>query len=72
MGELVYRLRLLVGGEWLASSPRRFTPGETAHGTDWIGGSVGPGVGLDDVEWRNILPLSVLELRHLGCPARSQ
>jgi hypothetical protein len=35
----------LVGGEWLASRPGRFTPG-----THWIGCRVGPRAGLDDVE----------------------
>jgi hypothetical protein len=35
----------LVGGEWSASRPRRFTPG-----THWIGGWVGPRAGLDDME----------------------
>jgi hypothetical protein len=30
-----------------------FIPGERATGIHWIGGSVGPGAGLDDVE--NIL-----------------
>jgi hypothetical protein len=33
----------LVGGEWSASRPGRFTPWERALGTDWIGGWVGPG-----------------------------
>jgi hypothetical protein len=57
----------LVGGEWSASRPGRFTPG-----TYWIGGWVGPRTGLDDVERRKILPPPGLELRTLGRPARSQ
>jgi hypothetical protein len=55
----------IAGGEWSASRPCRFTPGERAPGTHWIGGWVGPRAGLDDVEGR-------LELRPLGRPARSQ
>jgi hypothetical protein len=46
----------LDGGEWLASRLGRFTPGETASGTHWIGGWVGPGDGLDAVEKRKIPP----------------
>jgi hypothetical protein len=45
----------LVRGEWSASRPGRFTPGERAPGTHWIGGWVGPRTGLDDVEKRKIL-----------------
>jgi hypothetical protein len=41
---------VLVGTEWSASRPGRFTPGERAPGTHWIGGWVGPTVGLDDME----------------------
>jgi hypothetical protein len=59
------------GGEWSASRPCRFTPGEGAHGTHWIGGWVGPRTGLDAVEKRKILPLQGLELRPLGRPAYS-
>jgi hypothetical protein len=33
---------------------------------------VGPRTGLDQVKWRQILFLVELELRPLGCPARSQ
>jgi hypothetical protein len=57
----------LVGDEWSASRPGRFTPG-----THLIKGSVGPRTGLDDVEKRKIFPLQGLELRPLGRPARSQ
>jgi hypothetical protein len=31
----------IVGGEWSASNPGRFTPGERAPGTHWIGGWLG-------------------------------
>jgi hypothetical protein len=40
----------LVGDEWLASRPSRFTPGEIAHGTLWIGVWVDPRAGLNDME----------------------
>jgi hypothetical protein len=45
----VFLTLALVGGEWSPSRPCRFTSGERAHGTHWIGGWVGPRVGLDDV-----------------------
>jgi hypothetical protein len=34
------------GGEWSASHPGRFTPGERVPCTDWIGGWVSPTAGL--------------------------
>jgi hypothetical protein len=46
----VFMTTALVGGEWSASRPGRFTTGERAPGTHWIGGWVGPRTGLDDVE----------------------
>jgi hypothetical protein len=46
----------LFAGEWSASRPCRFTPGETAPGTHWIRGWVGPRTGMDDVEKKNSLP----------------
>jgi hypothetical protein len=51
----------LVGGEWSASRPRRFAPGERALGTHWIAGWVGPRTGVDAVEKRKFLTLPVLE-----------
>jgi hypothetical protein len=42
---------------WSASRPDRFTPGEIAPSTDWIGGWVGSRAGLDAVEKRKTLPL---------------
>jgi hypothetical protein len=62
----------LAGGEWSASLPGRFTPGERAPGTNWIGGWVGPRAGLNDMEKWKFLPPPGLELRPLGRPARSQ
>jgi hypothetical protein len=59
-------------GEWSASRPDRFTPGERALGTHWIGGWVDPRAGLDDVEKKKFLTLPELKLRPLGRSARSQ
>jgi hypothetical protein len=46
----IYLTSALVGGEWSASRPGRFTPGETAPVTHCIGGWVDPRAGLDDME----------------------
>jgi hypothetical protein len=62
----------LVGGEWLASRFGRFTPGESAPGTHWTGGWVGPRTGLDDVEKRKFLTLPGLELLPLSRLPHSQ
>jgi hypothetical protein len=58
--------------EWSASLLRRFTPGERAPVTHWIGGRVGPRTGVDEGEKRKFLNLPGLELRPLGRPGRSQ
>jgi hypothetical protein len=56
----------LDGGEWSASHPSRFTPRESAPGTHWIGGWVGPRAILDAVVKRKIpSPLRELNLRTL-------
>jgi hypothetical protein len=68
----IFLASALIGGEWSASCPYRFTPGEKAPSTYWIGGWVDPRVGLDDVENRKFLTLPGRELRSLGRPARSQ
>jgi hypothetical protein len=44
----------LDGGELSASRPGRFTPGERASDTHWIGGWVGPRAVLDTVVKRKI------------------
>jgi hypothetical protein len=46
----VFLTSALVGGEWLASRPGRFTPGEIASGTHWKGVWVGPRTGLGYVD----------------------
>jgi hypothetical protein len=61
----------LAGGEWSASRPGRFTPGERAPGIHWIGGWVGHRAVLDDLEKRKFLTLPGLELQPLSHPARS-
>jgi hypothetical protein len=59
----IFLTSALVGGEWWVSRSNRFIPGERALGAHWLGGSVGPRAGLDDVEKRKFLTLSGLELR---------
>jgi hypothetical protein len=44
----IFLASALTGGEWSASRPGRFTPGERAPGTHWIGGWVDPTAGVDD------------------------
>jgi hypothetical protein len=72
----------LDGGEWSASRPGSFTPRERAPGTHWIGGWVGPEVGLDTVVKRKFpvpartrapdIPArsTVPELYHCAIPAQ--
>jgi hypothetical protein len=54
MGELRYNSTTLTsaldGDEWLALRPGRFTSGEIAPGTNWLGDWVGPRAGPDVVE----------------------
>jgi hypothetical protein len=52
----------LVGGEWSASRPCRFTPGERSPGTHWIEGWVDFRVTLDDIKKRKFFTLPALEL----------
>jgi hypothetical protein len=60
----------LVGGEWWASRPGRFTPWGKSSQCHWIGEWAGHKTGMDAVENRQILPLSGLELRPVGRPVR--
>jgi hypothetical protein len=46
----IFLTSTLVEGEWSASHPGRFTPGESALGKHWIGGWVGPRAGMYDME----------------------
>jgi hypothetical protein len=59
----IFLTSALVGGEWSTSRSGRFTPGERAPGTHWIGGWVDLRAGLDDLEKRKF------ELRPLVRPA---
>jgi hypothetical protein len=59
-----------VGGEWSASSPGRFNPGERASVNHWIGGWVDPRAGLENKKWKFLTPPG-LELRPLGRPTNS-
>jgi hypothetical protein len=68
----IFLTSALSESEWSTSRPGRFSPGEIAHGAHWIGGWVDPRADLDDMEKRKLLTLPGLELRPLGCPARSQ
>jgi hypothetical protein len=43
----------LAGGEWSASRPGRFIPGESAPSIHWIGGWLNPRASLDDVRREN-------------------
>jgi hypothetical protein len=59
----IFLTSALVGGEWSTSRPGRFTPGERAPGTHWIGGWAGLRAGVDDLEKRKFLTLPGLELQ---------
>jgi hypothetical protein len=65
----IFLTTALAGGEWSASRPDRFAPGETAPNTHWIGGWMDPKASLGDVEERKFLTLSGVELRLLSHPA---
>jgi hypothetical protein len=60
-GEWMYRSTFLtsalVGGEWSTSRPGRFTPGEGAPGTHWIGGWMDLRTSLDDLDKRKFFTL---------------
>jgi hypothetical protein len=65
----VFLTSALVAGEWPVSRSGRFTPGERAPGTHWIGGSMDPRANLDNVEKRKFMTLQGLEIQPLGRPA---
>jgi hypothetical protein len=68
----VFLTSALVGGEWSASHPGRFTPRERAPRTHWIGGWVVPESRSGRHGEEKILALPAVELRLNGRPARSQ
>jgi hypothetical protein len=49
MGEGDTAPRILDGGEWTFPRPGHLKPRETAPGTKWLGGYVGPRAGLHGV-----------------------
>jgi hypothetical protein len=58
---------------WMVGfNPRPLYPRGKASVTHWMGGSVDPRAGPDDVEKRKFLTLPGLELRPLGRPACNQ
>jgi hypothetical protein len=61
----------LLTGEWSVSRPGRFISGERDLGTHWLGGWGDTTAGLDDMEKREFLTPSGLELRPLGLQASS-
>jgi hypothetical protein len=46
----IFLTSALVRGDWSASCPGRFTPGEIDLATHWIGDWVDPRAGLEDME----------------------
>jgi hypothetical protein len=50
----VFLTSALAEGEWSASRPGRFTPGERAPSIHWIGGWVSPRSGLDAMKKKEI------------------
>jgi hypothetical protein len=68
----IFLTSTLAGGEWSASRPGRFTPGEIDPGTHWIGDWVDPRTGFDDMGKRKFLTLLRFGFRSLCLLARSQ
>jgi hypothetical protein len=62
----IFLTSALVGGEWSASHPGRFTPGERAPSNHCRGGWVDPRASLDEVQKENFLTLPGFEIRPLG------
>jgi hypothetical protein len=54
----IFLTSALVGGEWSALRPSRFTPGERTFGTHWIGGWVDPTASMDSTGTRTPAPQS--------------
>jgi hypothetical protein len=46
----VFLISALLGDEWSASCPGRFTPEERSSATHWVGYCLGPRTGLDYVK----------------------
>jgi hypothetical protein len=68
-----FKISAIYGGEWSASRPGRFIPGERTPGTHWTGGWVGPIAGLDTEAGGKIIShLPGIEPRLAGSPVCSQ
>jgi hypothetical protein len=69
IGEWIYKCKLFdlapVGGELSISLAGHVSPGEIASGTHWIGGWMGPGVGIDDVENSHPSVVQPVASRHI-------
>jgi hypothetical protein len=57
----VLLISALAGGEWSTSNSGRFTPGEIAPDTHWIGGRVSLRTGFEDEKRRKCLQLPGFE-----------
>jgi hypothetical protein len=64
----VFLTSALVGGEWSASHPGRFTSEERDPGTHWTGGWVGPGTCLDYVKKGKVFTLQAVASRYTAVP----
>jgi len=68
-----HSLTIVLGGEWSASHPHHFTCRERAPSTHWMGGWMGPRVGMDMMEKRKIpSPPLGIEPPNSNHPAHSQ
>jgi hypothetical protein len=70
----VFLSSALVGGEWSAPRPCRFTPEKNGSATNWTRVWAGPSARLDDMEKLQFMTLLGLELAlgPLSRPTRSQ
>jgi hypothetical protein len=68
----VFLTSALAGNDVTASRPSRFTPGERALSTYWIGGWMAPRNAPDGMEKRKFLPVPGLALQLLIGPTHSQ
>jgi hypothetical protein len=59
----IFLTSALVRGDWSASRPGRFTPGERVPVNHWVGGWVDSRAGLDDLEKRKFFTLPGLKLQ---------
>jgi hypothetical protein len=65
-------LTLVLVGDWSASRTGCFTPRESAPGTHWIAGWVGPTTGPDDVQKKKTFDPTGARTPPLGHPTHSR